>query len=145
LHFTGHATADSNCRIAWPTEVAVPVQPSVMYYVWRNLATVLDDFQAMDFDAKFDREERLLVFTFARGTNERLVAAWLADPSANKPNEISEDTHDLTLQGTLARQAWGIDIMNGTEQELTLATGGGATVLRGIRVKSYPTLIRLLV
>ncbi len=46
VHFTGHATADSNCRIAWPSEIATPVQPSVMYYVWRTLATVLDDFHS---------------------------------------------------------------------------------------------------
>jgi hypothetical protein len=144
LHFTGHATADSNCRIAWPTEIAVPVQPSVMYYVWRNLATVLDDFQAMEFQAKFDREERLLTFTFARGATERLVAAWLADPKANKPNEISEEAHDLTLPGTVVRQAWGIDIMNGTEQELAFATRGGDTIVRGILVKNYPTLVRLV-
>jgi hypothetical protein len=143
LHFTGHATGDSNCRIAWPSEVVTPVQPSVMYYVWRNLATVLDGFHAADFPAEFDRVERLLVFTFRRGADERLVAAWLADRAANMPNEISEETHNLTLSGTPARQAWGIDIMNGTEQELVFDSRGGDTLVRGIRVKNYPTLIRL--
>jgi len=145
LHFTGHATGDSNCRIAWPSEVVTPVQPSVMYYVWRNLATVLDGFHAADFPAEFDGTERLLVFTFRRGANEKLVAAWLADPAANKPNEISEETDDLTVPGTEAQRAWGIDIMNGTEQELVFASRGGDTFIRGIRVKNYPTLIRLLV
>ncbi len=145
LHFTGHATADSNCRIAWPSEVATPVQPSVMYYVWRNLATVLDEFHAAVFPARFEREERLLSFTFQRGPNEKLVAAWLADAAANKPNEISEETHDLTLSGTAASQAWGIDIMNGTEQELQFTVRGGDTLIGKIRVKSYPTLIRVQV
>jgi hypothetical protein len=144
LHFTGHATADSNCRIAWPSEVATPVQPSVMYYVWRNLATVLDDFHSADFPADFQGAGNLLVFTFARGgnSNERMVAAWLADPAASKPNEISEETHDLVLKGSQPGQAWGIDIMNGTEQELALVKRSGDTVVRGIRVKNYPTLIR---
>ena len=145
LHFTGHATADSNCRIAWASEVVTPVQPSVMYYTWRNLATVLDDFRATEFPAAFDGGERILVFTFTRGANERLVAAWIDDPKANKPNEISEETHNLTLRGTVARQAWSVDIMNGTEQELDFDRVGSGTVFRGIRVKSYPTLIRLLV
>jgi len=145
LHFTGHATADSNCRIPWPTEIVVPVQPSVMYYVWRNLATILDNFRATDFPAKFDRDERLLTFTFSRGTDERLVAAWLADPKANKANEISVETHDLRLPGMQVRQAWGVDIMNGTEQELVFAISGGDTVVKRIRVKNYPTLIRVLV
>ena len=145
LHFTGHATADSNCRIAWPSEIVTRVQPSVMYYVWRNLATVLDEFHAADFPAEFDGGERLLIFTFQRGANEKLVAAWLADPAASKPNEISDETHDLKLSGTLARQAWGVDIMNGTEQELAFASRGGDTFVRGIRVKNYPTLIRLLI
>lgn len=145
LHFTGHATADSNCRIAWPSDVVTRVQPSVMYYVWRNLATVLDDFHATEFPAEFENQERLLVFTFQRGGNERLVAAWLADPTASKPNEISEETHDLVLEGTQARQAWGIDIMNGTEQELTLSRHGTDTTIPAILVKNYPTLIRMIV
>ena len=142
LHFTGHATADSNCRIAWPSEVVTPVQPSVMYYVWRNLATVLDDFHPTGFPAEFNGEERLLVFTFQRCVNERLVAVWLADPKANKPNDISEEMHDMTLRGASARQVWGIDIMNGTEQALEFTSHSGGTVVRGVRVKNYPTLIR---
>jgi hypothetical protein len=145
LHFTGHATADSNCRIAWPSEVVTPVQPSIMYYVWRNLATVLDDFHATEFPAEFGDRERLLVFTFQKGSSERLVAAWLADPAGSKPSEISEETYDLHLRGTQARQAWGIDIMNGTEQELAIVARGGGTVVAKIRVKNYPTLVRIAI
>jgi hypothetical protein len=142
LHFTGHATADSNCRIAWPSEVVTPVQPSIMYYVWRNLATVLDDFHATEFPAEFGDRERLLVFTFQKGSSERLVAAWLADPAASKPSEISEETYDLYLRGTQGRQAWGIDIMNGTEQELAFVSRGSDTIVKGLRIKNYPTLLR---
>lgn len=145
LHFTGHATADSNCRITWPSEIATRVQPSVMYYLWRNLATILDGFHAAEFPVEFDGGEALLIFRFQRAANERLVAAWLADPAASKPNEISEETHDLKLSGASARRAWGIDIMNGTEQELELTNRGGDTFIRGIRVKNYPTLIKLQV
>ena len=145
LHFTGHATADSNCRIAWASEVVTPVQPSIMYYVWRNLATVLDDSHATEFPAELDNQERLLVFTFRRGSSERLVAAWIADPAANKPNEISTETHDLVLRGAQARQVWGIDIMNGTEQELAFVSRSSDTIVKGLRIKNYPTLVRFVV
>jgi hypothetical protein len=144
LHFTGHATADSNCRLAWPAEVATPVQPSVMYYMWRTLATVLDDFHAAEFPVKFDGDTDVLAFTFHRGSTERMVAAWLPDPAANRPNEITDELYKVTLQGTNARQGWVIDIMNGTEQELVLVGGGQDTVIQGVRVKNYPTLLRFI-
>lgn len=144
LHFTGHATADSNCRIPWPSEIATPVQPSVMYYVWRNLATVLDDFHSAEFPAEFENDESLLAFKFQRGENERLIAAWLADPAANKPNELTDERHNLVIKAIDVRQAWGIDIMNGTEQELVLTRRGSDSIIEGIRVKNYPTLVRLI-
>ena len=30
IHFTGHACTSSNCRLAWPSQVVTPVQPSVI-------------------------------------------------------------------------------------------------------------------
>jgi hypothetical protein len=36
-----------------------------------------------------------------------------------------------------------IDLFNGTEQELNTTPHGSDTVLRGILVKDYPTLIRV--
>jgi hypothetical protein len=143
LHFTGHATADSNCRIAWPTEVATPVQPSVMYYIWRTLATVLDDFHAAEFPVKLEGSNRdAMVFSFRRGEDEYLVAAWLSYPSSTRPNEIQEELYDITVMGMRVHRGWLIDLMNGTEQQAILQRKDQNTVVRGVRVKNYPTLLR---
>ncbi len=145
LHFTGHATADSNCRVAWPAEVVTPVQPSVMYYVWRTLATVLDDFHAAEFPVKLEGNTTdAVVFTFRRGPTERMVAAWLSYPGAGRPNEIQEEAYNVILQATRPREGWIIDLMNGTEQQLVLKLRSQDTVVPGVRIKNYPTLLRFV-
>ena len=144
LHFTGHATADSNCRVAWPAEVVTPVQPSVMYYMWRTLATVLDDFHAAEFPVNFEGSKDVLVFTFHRGSTERMVAAWLSDPATNRPNTITDELYNITLPGIHVHQAGVIDIMNGTEQQLIFKQQGQDTIIGAVRIKNYPTLLRFI-
>ena len=144
LNYTGYSGCDSNCRQSWPSEIAVPVQPSVMYYMWRTLATVLDDFHPAEFQVGFTEEEKLLWFTFERGIEERMFAVWLAHAGANDPNEIVEARSDVTLPGIRAKQAWVVDLMNGTEQQLMLASSGNGTVIKGLRIKNYPTIIRFI-
>jgi hypothetical protein len=50
---------------------------------------------------------------------------------------------DVVLPGAGARRGWIVDILNGTEQELDVTRVGDDTVLRALRIKDYPTLIRL--
>ena len=114
-----------------------------MYYTWRTLATVMDDFRPTEFEVKFSGEEKLVWFDFERGSDEKLVAVWLGHAGANPPNEIVEAQSEMALPGIRAKQAWIIDLMNGTEQELLLTRSGQGTEVRGIRVKNYPTIIRL--
>ena len=142
LHYTGYSGTDSNCRLAWPTQVATPVQPSVMYYMWRTLATVLDDFHPVEFPVTFTEDKELLWFTFERGRNEKMVAVWITKHGATSPNEVAESRSDIALPGTRIKQAWVVDLMNGTEQELVIKRYGYDTHIDGIRVKSYPTIIR---
>ena len=42
-----------------------------------------------------------------------------------------------------AERAWGIDVMNGTEQELNVIHSGNDTVLKGMLIKDSPVLIRI--
>jgi hypothetical protein len=144
IHFTGYASTDSNCRWAWPGQVITPVQPSVLYYMWRTLATVLDNFHGFEFPAFFSPAKQLLWFTFNRGEKERMIAAWIARPGATLPNKIAEVPSTLTLPATRIHRAWAIDLMNGTEQELAITRRENETVISNLLVKSYPTLIRLL-
>ncbi len=142
LHYTGYSGSDSNCRQSWPSQIAVPVQPSVMYYMWRSLATALDDFHPAEFEVKFAPDEKLLWFTFQRHTGEKLLAVWIDDAWTN-PGVIDARSA-ITLPHNRAQQAWIVDLMNGTEQELELGRENESTVIPGIRIKNYPTIIRFI-
>jgi hypothetical protein len=144
IHFTGHASADSNCRLAWPAQVATSVQPSVMYYMWRTLATVLDDFHPAEFPVIFFNNKEFLWFTFARGEKERMVGVWIGRLGATLPSEFAEAPSDMLLPATRVERAWVIDLMNGTEQELTFKQVGADAHILGLRVKSYPTIVRFM-
>ncbi len=142
LHYTGYSGSDSNCRQSPPSQIAVPVQPSVMYYMWRGLATVLDDFHAAKIKVKFNPDENLLWFTFQRPTGEKMVAVWL-DYAWTQPG-IVDTRSTITLSHDHAQRAWIVDLMNGTEQELNLAQSDEGTVIPDVRVKNYPTIIRFV-
>jgi len=144
LHFTGFSHYASNCRWTWPNQIATPVQPSVMYYMWRTLSTVIDDFHPTDFPVDFKADRELLSFTFQRGDNERMVAVWIPNPRSVQPNDLTETLADVTLPGTGVDQAWVIDLMNGTEQKLNMDPSGNDTIIRRLQVKDYPVLIRFI-
>ena len=66
----------------------MPVQPSVMYYMWRTLATVLDDFRPAEFQVRIPAEKKLLWFTFQREIQEKMIAVWLAHPAVNSTTKL---------------------------------------------------------
>ena len=68
-----------------------------------------------------------------------MVAAWLP---GNTTDGLVESKSDVTLPMPVER-AWVVDVLNGTEQELTFSNDGQRTVFEGMFIKDYPTLIRL--
>ncbi len=113
-----------------------------MYYMWRSLATVLDDFHAAEIEVKFNPDEKLLWFTFQRHTGEKMVAVWI-DYAWTHPGIVDTQT-TITLSHNHAQRAWIVDLINGTEQELNLAQSDEGTVIPDVRVKNYPTIIRFV-
>jgi len=116
------------------------VQPQPAYYVLRNLSTVLDGFQAAEFGVTFSGQTPLECYTFKQADGPWLLAAWI--PGKTKDG-IVEARNDVTVRGIRAARACVVDLFNGTEQELTATADGADTVLPGIRVKDYPTFIRI--
>lgn len=139
-NFTGWPHPQTLVRLAWPSQIITPCQPKMIYYMWRNLATVMDDFHPADVPVEFSPEANVLSFGFRRGEKELLVAMWLNDSWEGKTPGAKAD---LTLPGFSARQAWVIDIKNGTEQELDIAVQGKDTVIKGMKIKDVPIFIRL--
>ena len=141
-HFTAFPHPQSLCRQTWPVQTLVPCQPSITYYAWRTLATVLDDFYPAEYPVVFSARDKPTYFTFeSHDKKQLLLAAWL--PVADV-DETSSLECDVVLPGVRAQKAWGIDIFNGTEQELVVDRKGNDTVLKGMHVKDYPTYLRIV-
>jgi hypothetical protein len=109
-----------------------------------NVATVLDDYHPARFKVRFAEQDKFVWFAFQRGTNEKILAVWLGQSRLNQLDEIGESRSDITLQGIRAKQAWVVDLINGTEQELRITPVGKDTFIEGIRIKNYPTIIRFV-
>jgi len=139
-HFTAFAMQSALCQATWGMQTLNPCRPTMAYYMWRTVATVMDDFQPADFPVRFSNEKGLVYFTFQRGDNERMVAVWM---DGLEKDGIVETKTDVTLPGVQAKEARVIDVLNGTEQKLVATTEGGSAVFRGMMIKDYPTLIRV--
>ncbi len=117
-----------------------PHQPKPVYYALRSLSTTLDGFKAAKFPVTFSDERPFECYTFQRGDNERMLAAWIPGKTSEG---IVEIISDVTLPDMAARRSWVVDIMNGTEQELKSISKGNDTVIPGMLIKDYPTFIRI--
>jgi hypothetical protein len=108
------------------------------YYMWRNVATLMDDFHPADFAVNFSDAQGLLYFMFQRGDRERVVSVWI---DGRSKESVVESKTDIAFPGIQARRATVIDIMNGTEQELETVRNGAETVLKAMLVKDYPAFV----
>ncbi|MFN8008331.1 MAG: hypothetical protein U0V70_15165 [Terriglobia bacterium] len=133
----------------WPTSFRVPVPVQTVnavrnldagYYTLRTLSTLLDDWTGVPFPTKFSSDRKLETFTLRRGNSELMVAAWIP---GNTTDGVVETKTDLTIPGVRAREAWVADVLNGTEQKLVISSGEEGTSIQGLRIKDYPTVIRL--
>ena len=140
-HFTGFAHPQSLSRWTWPTQTVVPMMPSACYFVWRNVATVTDDFYPSEFPVIFSNNKDFLHFTFDNGDEtEKMLAVWMQ--TGDLDGYVDENS-DITFSGNMAQNAWVIDIFNGTEQKLDFTVEGKNTIFRGMLIKDYPTFIKI--
>ena len=139
-HYTAYSHPQALCQTTWGMQTLQPCRPTMAYYMWRTIATVMDDFHPAEFPITFSDAKRLLAFTFQRGDGERMVAAWLDGPEGDGITEKKSDIAFPAMQGKRARV---VDIMNGTEQELDFAVNGSETVVKALMIKDYPVLMRI--
>ena len=139
-YFVSASVGQSLFRVPVPSQTINAVQPDAGYYTLRTLSTVLDDWTGVSFSVKFSSGDKFETFTLKRGDGELMVAAWIP---GNTTDGIVEATTDVTVPGVHAKEAWVIDILNGTEQKLIFSSDQDDTVIRRLRIKDYPTLLRL--
>ncbi len=117
-----------------------PAQPQPIYYTLRTISTVLDGFQPAAFPVRFSSEKELDCYTFRRGDNELLIAAWIPGRTGDG---IVEEKSNISFPGVRANRAWAVDTMNGTEQRLNLTHCSSDTVLENMLIKDYPVFVRI--
>jgi len=137
-------------RNAFQVDPISPAQPQPIYYMFRTISTVVDDFRPAEFPVQFlglsnevyrnQSETEFDCYTFRRSDKELLIATWIP---GRAEDGIVEARSDITLPGVRAERAWTVDTMNGTEQELNLTHRGSDTVLSGMLIKDYPVFIRI--
>jgi len=139
-YFVSASVGQSLFRVPTPCQTLNAVQPDAGYYTLRTLSTVLDDWTGIQFPVTLSSEKRFTTFTFQRGDRELMIATYL---QGDATDGVVETKSDVVLPGVRAKEAWVIDVLNGTEQKLVLARDGDGTSFKGILVKDYPVLIKL--
>lgn len=138
--FTGRVHPQALCQGTWGIQTLNPCRPTITYYMWRNIATIMDDFRPSPFPLKFSPDESLLFFTFKRGNNEQMAGVWVDGPHKDS---ITEAKVDLIFPGMQARQAEILDPMNGRAQDLDFTRASDGTVVKALLIKDYPVFIKV--
>lgn len=123
-----------NTFSAWPFS---PTQPQPAYYVYRNLATLMDGAEPAPLNVQ--ASEGINIWTFKRfgkpfvgfsasGTGEDLPPAKVVD---------------VQFSGISAKSAIAFDSMNGVKQTLKLRVNNGNTVIEGLRLHDWPMMVEL--
>jgi hypothetical protein len=79
-------------------------------------------------------------YSFSLPNGDRLVAFWLSGyPVDDHPGRKT----DVTLPGLKVKRVVGIDVFNGTEQEMNFTVGAKGTVLHNLEIRDYPLVLRI--
>ena len=87
-HFTAFPHPQSLCRQTWPVQTLVPCQPSITYYAWRTLATVLDDFYPAEYPVSFSAKDSPTCFTFENSDKKATSLGRMAPRGRRRPNKL---------------------------------------------------------
>jgi hypothetical protein len=129
-------------RNTFSADPVSPQQPQAAYYVLRTLSTVLEGARPSEMLLEFSNsEEKFDSFAFRLPDESRLVTFWLPGEGSDDAPDIKSD---VSIPNLMCKEAKGIDALNGTEQDLKLSIEGGKTTLKGMLIKDYPIVVRLV-
>ncbi len=119
------------------------MSPDASFYVMRVLGTVMDGARSIApiphaFSTETDNPMEVRSFGYPNG--DKLLAIWLRQEAVD---DFPGVEGNLTLSETARAVATGIDVLSGFEQTLETQASEGGLVLRDIRVRDYPLLIRI--
>ena len=127
-------------RRSFDADPISPLQPQAAYYVTRNLATLLDELEPGELEYSIDGAPPNLEAFALQAPDGRALAIWLGGHAKDQCVGVPVDVH-LKVP---CRTATAFDPMNGVSQELVLTRSGDAMLLKGLLVRDWPLVIRLL-
>jgi hypothetical protein len=118
-----------------------PQQPQPAYYVLRTLSTALEGATPAELPVEFgNTEKKFDSYAFHLPDKRWLAAFWLPGEGVDDFPDIKSD---VIIPQLKCQEAVGIDVLNGTEQELRISSEGGKTIISGVLIKDYPIIVRL--
>jgi len=141
-------------RNTFSNEMICPTQPEVFYYMARTLSTILADARGTDLPVTL-KEVRSGVgsgpgssrvvehYGFVRNGGEKLIAFWLPGYTDENGRDHAYLTVDLDVEGVSSEGASIVDVLNGVEKPLKADRMSRGTVIRKLKVRSWPLIVRL--
>ncbi|MDO4576214.1 MAG: discoidin domain-containing protein [Planctomycetia bacterium] len=119
------------------TDPLTTLQPEAAYYVVRNLATQMENFQPAAWVAEVPALEKLRTFAFDLPDGHAL-ALWFAGKASDTTPGVPVD---ITLPFEV-REVVAMEPANGTRQTLKYKVENGKTTLKAVLVSDMPLLLR---
>ncbi|MBI4582801.1 MAG: discoidin domain-containing protein [Planctomycetes bacterium] len=138
----GHVDLDVGLfRNAFSSSPMSESQPQPAYYALRTLCTTFEEARPAPVAVEFsNREKKLECWTFELPGGDKLFSVSLPDTGADQSPDYPTE---MSFPGSNFKTAVGIDVLNGTEQDLIVSQNDSGSVLRGMLIKDYPLVIRL--
>jgi hypothetical protein len=127
-------------RRSFDADPVSPLQPQAAYYVTRNLATMLDGLEPGELEYSIDRAPSNLEAFTLKSPDGLALAIWLGGRAKDRCEGIPVDVRLKVA----CRKAIAYDPMNGVCQDLFVTLNADAAVLKGLMVRDWPLVIRLL-
>ena len=123
-----------NTFSAWPFS---PTQPQPAYYVYRNMATMMDGVEPASLNIQTTPAASLMTY---RRFGKPFAAFWVQGTDEDIP---PAQVVTVSFPGIEATQARAYDSMNGVEQALQFTIEAGATRIDGLLLHDWPVFIEL--
>ena len=127
-------------RRSFDADPISPLQPQAAYYVTRNLATMLDGLEPGSFEYSFNGAPKdMEAFSFI-APEGRALALWQGGRAKDRCEGVPVDV----VLKIPCRNAEALDPVNGVKQDLVATPVDGGLAIKGVFVRDYPVILRLM-
>ena len=108
----------------------------------RRLCTIVAGAAPISLPLEIESDAANIVhYSFSLPNGDQLIALWTNGVAVDEDPGVRAD---LLLRGFSSESVVGMDIRNGAEHEILTSVQDGNLTIRGLLVKDYPIILRLL-